>query len=302
VARALRLAACARRAAPLLPADPVRLHAHFANDAAALARYIAALTGVAYRVTAHAYDIYQDPFLLAPNLAAAEATYTVSAANLEHLRQQAAATGGESGRLHLLRCGLDLAAFPFREPPPPAEPTRLLCIARLIPKKGHALLLRAMATLVRRSWQLELGLVGDGPLAAELRAQVRALGLDGRVQFHGPQPAAATQELLRAADVLVLASRVAADGDRDGLPVALVEAMAAGVPVVATRVAGIPELVDEATGWLAAPDDADALAAAIADALEEPLADRRARARRARARVEAGFDLARQVAALSGPA
>jgi hypothetical protein len=138
VARALRLAAYARRAAPLLPADPVRLHAHFANDAAALARYIAALTGVAYRVTAHAYDIYQDPFLLAPNLAAAEATYTVSAANLEHLRQQAAATGGESGRLHLLRCGLDLAAFPFREPPPPAEPTRLLCIARLIPKKGRS--------------------------------------------------------------------------------------------------------------------------------------------------------------------
>ncbi len=300
-ARALRLALHARRAARLLPGGEIRLHAHFANDAAALARYTAVLAGVPYRLTAHAYDIYQDPFLLAPNMAAAEAVYTVSAANVEHLGPILAEEGGDPARVRLLRCGMDLAAFPYREPPPPAEPARLLCIARLVPKKGHALLLQAVAALARRSWRLELGLVGDGPLRADLVGQVRTLGLDGRVTFHGPQPADATQELLRDADLLVLASRVAADGDRDGLPVALVEAMAAGVPVVATKVSGIPELVDETTGWLAPPDDPAGLAEAIADALEEPLPARRERARRARSRVESAFDLARQVEALSGP-
>src|SRR6185369_11568931 len=111
----------ARRAAALVPTGTMRLHAHFANDAAALARYVSALTGIPYRVTAHAYDLHQDPFLLDANLAGAERVYTVARVNLETLRARAAAEGWDASKCSVLRCGIDLATFPYREPPPPGR-------------------------------------------------------------------------------------------------------------------------------------------------------------------------------------
>src|SRR6185503_6567483 len=110
-ARALRLAARARVGARLVPRDTVVLHAHFANDAAALARYIAALTGLPYRLTAHAYDLYQDPFLLDQNLRGAKHVFTVTEENLRWLRQR-----GDASRASVLRCGLDLSEHPYKDP------------------------------------------------------------------------------------------------------------------------------------------------------------------------------------------
>lgn len=297
-ARAARLAVYAMRAARAIPERTARLHAHFANDAAALARYTAALTGLPYRVTAHAYDLFQDPFLLGANLAGAEAIYTVSRVNAAWLTVNAARGGWDAKKVSVLHCGLDLDGFPFREPPPVRTPARLLCVGRLVPKKGHAVLLDAVARLASDGVALSLDLAGDGPLAGELTDRARSLGLASRVSFLGAVEPREVLGRMRESDVVVLASRVAADGDRDGLPVVLVEAMALGVPVVATRVAGIPELVAEDAGRLVAPDDPDALAAAIRACLAEPPAERASRARRGRAMVEGGWDLRTQVRAL----
>jgi colanic acid/amylovoran biosynthesis glycosyltransferase len=296
-ARALRLAAYARRARALVPPGTVRIHAHFANDAAALARYVSALTRLPYRVTAHAYDIYQDPFLVGPNLAGAERVYTVARANLDALLARAPAEGWDRARFALLRCGIDLSVFAYRDPTPVGRPARLLTVARLVPKKGLTTLLDAVA----RSADVTLTIAGDGPLAAEIAARAAAPDLRDRVMLLGAIPSTRVRGLMRDADLFVLASRIAEDGDRDGLPVSLVEAMALGLPVLATAVAGIPELVTEKTGRLVPAgggDSAGALAAALDRALAETPERRVDLARAARRRVEAEFDLKLQVAAL----
>lgn len=298
VARALRLASYAARAVGVVPGDTVRLHAHFGNDAATLARYLGRLVGLPYRVTTHAYDLYQDPFLLGPNLREAERVYTVSEANLAWLSARAASEGWPLDRFSVLRCGIVLEAFPYRDPAPPSRPARLFCPARLVPKKGHAVLLDATERLIAEGTDARLALAGDGPLGDELRSRAERGALAGRVEFLGTIPEAEVRERMRRSDLVVLASRVAEDGDRDGLPVVLVEALALGVPVVTTRVAGIPELVTEKSGHLVPPDRADLLALALGDALRESVDGRIARARAGRAAVERAFDVGTQVAEL----
>lgn len=288
-ARALRLAARARVAARLVPRDTAVLHAHFANDAGALARYVSALTGLPYRLTAHAYDLYQDPFLLEENLRGAKQVFTVSEENLRWLRQR-----GDASRASVLRCGLDLSEHPYRDPAPPGQPPRAVCVARLVEKKGHDVLLAAAALLPG----LHLDLVGDGPRRKEIASLAEKLSPALDVRVHGPLSPAATRDLVRGADLLVLAAKVAKDGDRDGLPVALIEAAALGVPIVATAVSGIPELVDAGTGHVVPPEDPAALAAAMRASLDAPQQERVERARRARARVEADYDVHRLVQAL----
>jgi glycosyltransferase involved in cell wall biosynthesis len=289
-ARALRLARYAIRGCRRVPPGSRRLHAHFANDAAALARYLGILTGVPYVVTAHAYDIYQDPFLLGRNLAAASHVFTVSESNLRTLRSRVVLP---SDRLSVLHCAIDLRDFPYRDPEPPRTPARVLCVARLVPKKGHAVLIQALKTLRDRGLPAELTLAGDGPLEPELRALVERLGLESAVELLGNVPGDRVLDLMRRSDVVALASRVADDGDRDGLPVVLMEACALGIPVVSTDVSGIPELVSTETGRLAPPDRPDQLANALRDSLAEPQEARVARTRRARRKVEAEFDLER---------
>lgn len=294
-ARALRLGSMAAAARALLPPDTWRLHAHFANDAAALARYLSSVSGIPYRITAHAYDLFQDPFLLDPNLRGADRIYTVSEANLGFLRERAPAAGWDTARMSILRCGIDLAEFAYRDPPPPRRPARLFCPARLVAKKGHAVLLEAVRTLVARGTEVRLDLAGDGPLEAEVRARIGSLGLGGRVELLRSIPAEEVRERMAASDAVVLASRVAEDGDRDGLPVVLIEALALGVPAVSTRIAGIPELLTPETGRTVEPDRADLLAAALAECLSESPEGRIARTRAGRVAVEREFDVLRQV-------
>ncbi len=294
-ARALRLGSMAAAALRILPPDTWRLHAHFANDAAALARYLSSVSGVPYRITAHAYDLFQDPFLLDPNVRGADRLYTVSEANLAYLHERARRAGWDPARMSILRCGIDLVEFPYRDPPPPRRPARLFCPARLVAKKGHAVLLEAVRSLVERGIDVRMELAGDGPLEADVRNRLSSLGLEGRVVLLGSITAEEVRERMAASDAVVLASRVAEDGDRDGLPVVLIEALALGVPAVSTRVAGIPELLTSATGRTVEPDRADLLAAALAECLRESPEGRIARARAGRLAVEREFDVRRQV-------
>lgn len=297
LARAARLAGAARRARALLPPDSVRLHAHFANDAATLARYLASSSGIPYDVTAHAYDLFQDPFLLGPNLRGAARIFTVSESNRAWLAARAPAGGWDPSRIELMRCGLDLPAYPPRTSAPVAPPYRVLCPARLVDKKGHDVMLEAAARLVTEGFDLAVDLAGDGPRRRDLEALVDRLGIAARVRFLGMVPAAAVQERMRAAHAVALASRIAADGDRDGLPVALIEAAATGVPVVTTAVSGIPELITEETGWIAAPGRVEDFTAALRDALTRTEEAQR-RAAAARRHVEREFDVRRAAARL----
>lgn len=258
--RFLQAGLVARRA---MREDFDSLHAHFATAAAEVAAHAAALSGLPFTVTAHAKDIYseQNAPLLARRVGRADAVVTVSHHNEHHLRDRLPGV-----RLDVIRNGVPLgpATGPSADGP-------LLCVARLVEKKGIDLLLGALAELAARGRTVRLTLVGDGPLRAELEEMADGLGVAASVQFVGAQPSTEVDRAYRQASMVVLPCRVAGDGDRDGLPTVLVEALARALPVVTTDVVGIGELVrDGSTGLLVPPEDPGALADAIARLLDDP--------------------------------
>ncbi len=257
-----------------LPADTRRLHAHFIHTPASVALYTHLMTGIPWSCSAHAKDIWTSPdWEKAEKLASMDWLVTCTAAGHVHLQALAAAPE----KAALVYHGLDFARFP----PPPERPdgadatVTLLSVGRLVPKKGYAGLLDALARLPREMpWRLRQ--VGGGPLGDALRAQARRLGIAERIQWLGALPQQQVLEEYRRADLFVLASRVAEDGDRDGLPNVLMEAQSQRLAVVSTLVSGVPELViDGETGLLVPPDDAPALAAALAALIGDPARRRR---------------------------
>jgi glycosyltransferase involved in cell wall biosynthesis len=258
-----------------LPRGTGHLHAHFLHTPASVARYAAAMTGLRYSLAGHAKDVWTTPdWELREKLTEARFTVTCTAAGRARLDALA------PGRVALVYHGLDRTLF---APPPsigsrrdgsaPADPVRLLAVGRFQPKKGYATLFAAIA---RVPAAVRLTVVGYGPLEDALRAQVAALGVEDRVRWTGPLDQPAVRAQYRAHDLFLVASEVAADGDRDGLPNVVLEALSQGLPVVATRAAAIPEVVlDGLHGRLVAPGDADAFAAAIDTLARDPDARQR---------------------------
>jgi colanic acid/amylovoran biosynthesis glycosyltransferase len=264
------------------------LHAHFATLATTVARMAARLAGVPFTFTAHAKDIFHEtvrPDDFRRKLDAAAAVVTVSDFNLEYLRQ----TYGPSAR-HVRRLynGLDLERFPFCEPND--RPPHVVAVGRLVEKKGFAVLVDAAALLAARGVEFSVDLIGEGELEPALRERVQAQGLESRFRLLGPRPQAEVVRAVAAAAAFALPSVVSGDGDRDGLPTSMLEAMARGTPCVGTDVTGIPEVLHHGeTGLLVPQNDA----VALADALQRLLADRSLRmglARRARRKIEQDFD------------
>ena len=266
---------------------PDVLHAHFAKDATEQARELSAATGVPFTFTAHGYDIYRKapPDFLA-RAAAARAVVTVSEANADFISRT---FGVPRVHLRVIPCGVDIEKFcPAEYPPVAAGPPVIFCVARLVKVKNLNLLLAACAELRRRKLDFRCVIVGEGTERAELEALRAKLDLENSVELPG---AADQDEVLRRwqhATVGVLTS------ENEGMPVSLMEAAACGVPVVATRVGGVPELVaDGETGLITPAGDAPALA----DALEKMLRDAALRARfsaAARRRAVENFSVARQ--------
>jgi glycosyltransferase involved in cell wall biosynthesis len=271
-------------------ADVDRVHAHFASYGALAAWTIKRLTGTPYSFTAHAHDLFVHQIFLRQKVADADVVVAISEFNREFLRRYG---GDVVTPVRVVRCGIDVDAYAFRIRALPVEaPVRGLCVASLEEYKGHGVLLDALALHGRGLERLSLTFVGSGRLRPALERRVRALGLGGRIRFAGALPQGAVLRELERADVFVLPSVVASDGQMEGVPVALMEAMACGVPVVSTELSGIPELVRPAeTGVLARPGDPASLAAALRSVLDDPETVA-ARCRRARALVEAEFDLA----------
>lgn len=250
------------------------IHAHFANAPTSVAHFAHRMTGIPFSFTAHAKDIYlARPAILRRHLHAAEFVATCTGYNAEYLR--ALAPELDPRKIRLVYHGIDLQTFAasgtVARRSAATRCARILAVGRLVPKKGHEDVVAACAALRRRGVEFHCEIVGSGPLHAALSADVRRHGLDGRVALRGSMTHRELIEVYRAADLFVLAPRIAEDGDRDGIPNVIAEAMAVGVPVVATRVSGIPELVrHERTGLLAPSRDPAALADAMAQLLTNP--------------------------------
>lgn len=270
------------------------LHAHFGNVATAVARLAGRFAGIPYSFTAHARDIFHRdvaPEVLRRKLAQAKAVVTVSEYNLEFLRRHYGAAAGRVARIYN---GLDLASFACAS----AEergPT-IVAVGRLVEKKGFPDLIDACAALAAEGREFRCAIVGDGPQQALLRERIVAAGLQSRVRLLGVRVQDEVSRLIRQAAVLAAPCVVGADGDQDGLPTVLLEAMALGTPCVATDVTGIPEVLrDGETGLMVAQHAPRALAAALGVLLDD--APLRARlARNARRLMEAEFDIHRNTA------
>ncbi|OZG29178.1 colanic acid biosynthesis glycosyltransferase WcaL [Williamsia sp. 1138] len=237
------------------------IHAHYATYPALAAWVCHRLIGITYSFTAHAHDLYVDQSMLSRKMA--EATFVVTIS--EYNRRLLNLRNDVKTAVHVVHCGIETSNYPFRPREPAAEgPVRVLCVASLQEYKGHEILLRALAAGGTGVDRIELDLIGDGPLRAPLTELARDLGLGERVRFLGARTEVFVAEKLASTDVFVLPSVVAADGQMEGLPVALMEALASGVPTVSTSLSGIPEIiVDGVTGALARPGDVDDLRRAL---------------------------------------
>jgi len=275
---------------------PQWLHAHFATEPAAAARLLAAEAGCPFTFTAHGYDIRRKPPPdFAARAAAARAVITVSEANAHYITDT---FGVPRSRVHVIPCGIDTKLF---QPAPDAQRQKrnghvplIVCVARLAKVKRLTLLLEACALLRARHASFRCVLVGEGPCRGELEEMRARLQLEPWVELMGAATQGQVLEWWQGASVGVLTS------ENEGMPVSLMEAGACGLPVVATAVGGIPELVASGrTGLLAPSGDASALAAHLEKILQDPpLAAALGVA--ARRRVQELFGVSRQVDRLLG--
>jgi glycosyltransferase involved in cell wall biosynthesis len=271
------------------------VHAHWATHPTLAAWLVSELTGIGYSFTAHAHDLYVDRAMLREKVAGARFVVTISEFNRRLL---ADVCGAAAEKVQVVRCGVDPGAFAPAPRRPPEVPT-FVCVASLREYKGHAVLLDAIHLLRAGRPALRVILVGDGELRGALAARIAREGLAGVVELRGAVPHEQIPLLLAGATAMVLPSVTSRDGQMEGIPVALMEAMACGVPVVSTRLSGIPELVEDGESGLLVPErDPVALAEAMERLASDPaLAERLAAA--GRRAVEERFDRRRNVARLA---
>lgn len=265
------------------------LHAHFGSLATTVARLASVFTGVSYSFTAHAKDIFHedvDRQLLRRKLHDAAAVITVSDFNLQFLREE---FGEDAQRVRRIYNGLDLSEFRY-EPSANRDPM-LLGVGRLVEKKGFDVLIDACAELVRRGRRFRCEIIGGGMLRESLSRQIEELRLTEYVILTGPLARHEVMDRIRSAAVVAVPCIVGDDGNRDGLPTVLLEAMALGTPCIATDVTGIPELVrDGDTGVIVSQRNPMALA----ESIERLLDDRSLGvelAARGRQLIESSFDI-----------
>lgn len=239
-----------------------RIHAHFAGMAARTVYWMRQFFGTDYSITAHANDIFapRDFVITLDKIVRdAAAVVTVSDFAVEHLRKQFA---GCEGHFHRVYNGVDLGAF--RQARFEANLPLIVAIGRLIEKKGFADLISACRFLVARGEAFRCEIIGEGPLLESLAAHIAHSGLEEFVQLVGTHTQSQIAQRLAEGTVFVLPCTTEAGGGMDNLPTVIMEAMAAGLPVISTPIAGVPEMVQHGvTGELVPPHDPVALADAI---------------------------------------
>jgi glycosyltransferase involved in cell wall biosynthesis len=247
------------------------LHAHFANVPTTVAEIVKHLTGIPFSFTAHAKDIYLTPSSeLARKIRKAEGVMTCTAVNQRYL----AGLAGETTPVHLAYHGVDVSRFrelPRDDTTRAKELPLILCVARLCEKKGLEFLLDACRILLDRGIAFECRIVGYGPLEDKLRKMIANLALQDRVSLLGKMTQDQLADMYPQADLFVLPCQVLENGDRDGIPNVLFEAMVCGVPVISTRIPGVCELVEhQKNGFLVEQRNSPALADAMELLLSSP--------------------------------
>lgn len=274
------------------------VHAHWASYPALVAWIVHRIGGIPYSVTAHAHDLFLPNPMLPEKVEESVFFATISEFNRALLIQECGP--GALPKIRLIRCGIPLQEFPFGGTPPASdEPSHVVSVGRLVDYKGFDDLIRACWLLRDGGAPVRLTIVGDGPERGNLELLVGTLNAEGMVTFAGNRRQEEVRGIMRNADLFALACVKGKDGQQDGIPIVLMEAMALGVPVVSTKLSGIPELVkDGETGLLVRPGDPEHLASAMGRLLkDDALAVKLSRA--ARTWVEAEFNLDRWVTQLS---
>ncbi|MBI3241832.1 MAG: glycosyltransferase [Chloroflexi bacterium] len=277
------------------PVDAV--HAHFATSATRVAGLVHDLIGTPYSFTAHAKDIYHRDVnidSLRQKIGAARFVVTVSEFNRLYLQDLTPEGVGDIRRLFN---GIDLEMF-RPNPATPREPNLILGVGRLIEKKGWEDLIRACALLAEHGSSFRCEIIGNGSLEGKLRKLIAELGLSSQVKLVGARPQDEVLAAYRRATVFALPCIVGQDGNRDGLPTVLLEAMAAGLPVISTDVTGVPEIIDDNVDGLLTPQNNPAALARALDRLLVSPALRERFSAAARRKVEREFDVRQNVAVL----
>ncbi len=258
-----------------MPAGIEHLYAHFLHTPASVTRYASLINQLPWSCSAHAKDIWTSPeWELREKLQSLRWLATCTEANFDYLRSLAA----EPARVNLVYHGLDFKRFPAPDPlvyrqhdgHDPKQPVQLISVGRAVPKKGYDILLSALASLpADLHWQFTH--IGGGGLLPALRAQAEQLGIAGRIHWAGSMNQADVLQAYRQSDLFVLASKIVADGDRDGLPNVLMEAQSQGICCLSTHMSGIPELIEQnVTGVMVAPESVEELATQLQTLISQP--------------------------------
>jgi len=243
------------------------LHVHFAHTPTQIAMYASALSGVPFTIMAHANDIFEDGILLLKKAARAKRMLTISEFNRRYLES----LGIPAQQLAVVRCGVSFAPSPSTPQCQGNGHFKIASLGRMVEKKGFDVLLNAVALLKKAGHSVALSLAGDGPLLADMQQLASELKIADCVQFEGSLAHNQVAIWMQQQDVFVLACKRDSNGDMDGIPVVLMEAMSQAVPVVSTRLSGIPELILHGqTGLLAEPGDAADLAKQITVLIQSP--------------------------------
>jgi len=267
------------------------VHAHFSTNSAAVALLARRMGGPSYSFTAHGPDEFDDPAANGLPIKVEHAACVAAITDYARGVILDATDGAGADRVHVVGCGLDLADF---APTPPPDNKRIVCVGRLCPAKAQALLVEAIAPLVADHPTLDLVLIGDGEDRADIEARIAELGLGDHVTLAGWGTGDEVRAAITSARVFALPSFA------EGLPIVLMESLALGRPVIATRITGIPELVDAGCGWIVEAGDVPALSEAVRAALEATPADLQTLGETGRARVVQRHDQARNAQLLRG--
>lgn len=267
------------------------VHAHFGTNSATVACLCHALGGPRWSFTVHGPEEFDAPRALSLSSKIARAAFTVAVSSFGRSQLWRWARFDDRGRIKVVHCGIEPQRFPAPAPLP--EKLRLVAVGRFSEQKGFPLLIEAVARAARQHPGLRLTLVGDGELRGEIEAMIEQQTLRRHITLTGWLDEAGVRAELRQAQALILPSFA------EGLPMVVMEAMAAGRPVIATSIAGLPELVTPETGWLVPAGDAEALATAIGALAETPLPRLTEMGLAGRARVLARHDIDREATKLA---
>ena len=254
----------------ILESRCLHIHSHFAHVATDIAMYASGISGIPFSFTSHANDLFQRGWLLKEKVERSKFAVTISKYNQRFLIDK----GAPERKIHVIHCGVDTGSFQSRNSGPIDTVSKIGTIGRMVEKKGFDTLIDACEILKTKGYAFFLEIAGSGPLYDELNSRIKTKNLTGKIRLIGALPHDCIPEWLKKKDMFVLPCKRDKYGDMDGIPVVLMEAMALGVPVISSKISGIPELItDGISGLLTDENDAKA----VADAIVKIITDRRLR-------------------------